>query len=477
MKVLRATSCILGAALAAVVVACGGGKDSPDPLAYVAGLAEQPPSTLAGAALSGDFESFADEDLGLIAAFQGFYDGAGLEYNVFVDVYRSEDTAAAGLAAWHEAYQDSIEVEGKPGTYCSNLDEADTRDSLCFGRYKSVYIEVDAYPSNEDLPAIAEVQSASLSMLSAVAGHLHSLEAAARAPIPPKALAALSAAVPPPPAPGDTEFSFPASVDDELLGIYDWARQYSWTAGDDWRLFLSTFDSASDARSFKNAYLGDNEVVEDKGSGATCLAAGDKQYWVCISLVEETAVFVEHKSTSEELDREAADLSKRAVDQVRELRAGKLPPERPAPSRSGRPVSPTSAPTPSPSPSPTPSPTPVPPPYVNGGTWTFDMKVTSNDCPSGEPAIGSDVTLEFEFSESGGDDAISNGELFYLEQYGPAYRDIGLYTMSIPHMSFEFPVTSGDSSGRGIVAMDFLAPDSANVSYVEDFGVCTLTAE
>ena len=104
------------------------------------------------------------------------------------------------------------------------------------------------------------------------------------------------------------------------------------------------------------------------------------------------------------------------------------------------------------------------------------MKVLSNTCAGNDPAPGQIVTLEYEFTESGGDDLISAGELFQVDQTLPGARKFGLFTMAVPKLNLQLPVGSGSGAGTGKLTLEFGAVDTAAVTYAEEYADCKITA-
>jgi hypothetical protein len=160
---------------------------------------------------------------------------------------------------------------------------------------------------------------------------------------------------------------------------------------------------------------------------------------------------------------------KELVDHVGELKGGKLP----------RAVSKDAARPPTASPS-TPTPTATPLPHVdrfNAGTWTLDLKVTSNNCPGETPAVGSTITVVYEFTDSTGDGYIYPGELFAIDQLSPVVSDLGAVYATLPTTRFAAEATAVNQTGAAQVELTFTAEDETLVSYIEAYGNCTIRAE
>jgi hypothetical protein len=471
---------LIGAAW--LVVGCGGGgTKAADPIGVAVGMMNTPPSEVQkGTTVEDELTFFATDDEGVVAGYGVvFTDKDELTHEASFYVYRSEEAAQQALDAATDGYDDiGLKApKDKAGLRCAWDDLVE--ETVCMGRSGVVEVENYTYSEDDDSPDEDALLKAGTDFTKALLSYAQGIskksEKVDRVPV--KALPALLAAVQPPNGPGGARTQQPSAIEnDELLDKYKGARQVRWYSTDkSYSLWFLTFSSKSDASAYlKEYYQGLSKVTIESGD-ATCVKLTDQ--WVCGEVADEVVSLVVHNTTSGEEDEDAAKYASDGAAHAKSLRSGDLPRE-PKDSSGSSKIQTGTTPTtrgptsPPPSPTATATPTPVPINAINSGTWTFDITVRANTC-GGEPAVGSPVTVEYEFTEAGRDYLISKGELFGIEQTFPNNRDFGVFTMSLPRLLLQLPLSSG---GTGILTLDFIAVDEADVQYVVDYGNCKITA-
>lgn len=467
------------------VSACGGSSDPADPIALAGLILDQSAEDdlPKGTKIDEDLD-FVDgnEDEGEIAAFYVALTGKGVLSDAYIYVFRTEEDAQKALDDETDFYEDfgMKAPKEKAAARCAWDDEI--LEAACLARTGPAYIETFTYLDDDPDVDEEDAEAAGLALTKSLVSYVERLAKDAHKldKVPLKLLAALMASTQPPNAPDGASFGDPAIVsdaDDSLMAQFDRANQASWYTGTGWTLYLMTFANKDDAAEYRDKAIDAVSAVKVESDGSTCARSNDGQLWVCLSGAGEALAYAIHRNTASAVDRDAARYAKDAADYAKTLHSGELP-RKPragtkAPSGSATvPTSPTAAKTAVP----TPTPTPAGVSAINAGTWTFRMKVLTNTCAGSDPAPGQIVTLEYEFSESGGDDLISAGELFQIDQTLPGARQFGLFTMTLPKLTLQLPVGTGSGAGTGKVTFEFGAVNSAAVTYAEEYSDCKITA-
>lgn len=466
-----------------VAAACGGSSGPADPIALAGLILDQSPEEdlPKGTKIDEDLV-FVDgnEDEGEIAAYYVTFTAKGLLSDAYIYVFRTEEDAQASLDTQNDFYEDfgMKAPKDKAAARCAWDDEV--LEAACLARTGPAFIETFTYLDDDPDVDEDDAEAAGLALTKALAGYVEKLAKDAhkldKAPL--KLLAALMASTQPPNAPDGASFQDPtivADADDDLMAQFDRANQVSWYTGTGWTLYLMTFANKNDATEYRDKAIDAVSAVKVESDGSTCARSDDGQLWVCLSGTGEALAYAIHRNTSADLDRDAARYAKDAADYAKTLHSGELP-RKPRPGAKVPPGSPTVPSSPTAVKTAVQTPTPPGLSAINAGTWTFRMKVLSNTCAGSDPAPGQIVTLEYEFTESGGDDLISAGELFQIDQTLPGARQFGFFTMALPKLTLQLPVGSGSSAGTGKVTFEFGARDSAAVTYAEEYSDCKITA-
>jgi hypothetical protein len=145
-----------------------------------------------------------------------------------------------------------------------------------------------------------------------------------------------------------------------------------------------------------------------------------------------------------------------------------------APSPTSAPPTPTTRPptaTPTPRP-PTPTPTPEGPPAnsIVTGEWTYNWRVTLNNCDFG-PDVGDTFEEYYLFAESTtDDDYISPGEhvdITWVTDGGD--YDLGSWAFTYPRFTFTYDFTRDEYEGIATLASTFTSPNSGTATVTEEF--------
>jgi hypothetical protein len=459
------------------LASCGSdGNDQPDPVALLVALLENPPGDLPDdVTVDGEPESISGGAGEEIGGVEFFMHGSGVEHWATLVLHRDEDAARETFDE-ELAFYEFNGPEDDSGIVCDY--DGDTIDVLCIGHDGLVYIELSSFPTEDEDPDPDELRSSAEEVFEAVVDHVREQADDARDrvdPVPRPALAVLLQSVPPPDAPDGAAFTDPFKVaeDDELLQQFD-HFSFGWDAGTDWKASFSLFPEHDDARTYHDRFLGSGTVVTDEDHDATCYRGeddDDNPHWVCLRILDDAVLFAQHATDSEDLDGDTLEFLDSLVEHVTGVRSGELPPAREGNDDDRADPTPTATEVP---------PTATPPPQisvVNAGTWDLNATVQSNDCPGGDPAVGSQIALQYVFTESGSDELLTEGEFIRIEQTAPGYRDFGVFSMTLPTLSINLPVTAGTFTGTGELTIDFIAVDLAHLHYVEDYDVCRIVAD
>ncbi len=467
-------------------MACGDEDRKPDPVALIVALIEQPPEDLPDGVSVSEVANAALPFGHEVAQVRITLTEDDVTHDAWISVFTTEDAPRTVLADEAEDYDLALPEEGEAS--CGWFD--DLEGSSCIGRQGLTYISLDSYSERADSADPDAITEAAAESFEAIARHIAALERKATKKITPvtgAGLGALVTNVAPPEAPDGTEFAESVTPGgDDLLDEFEGHISIGWNAGTEWTVWYSVFENKSQARSYLNRYIDDRDVDHPDDSDAECLPGiGTKDQddvWRCLEVVEESVVFSEHDGDGDDLDDGTVELLNAATEHLRTLRSGVLPDyaleeasaERTRePSRTGTPAE-----TDTPAATLTPEPTaPAGPSVINAGPWTFVVTVTSNNCPGNDPAIGSELSLEYNFTEFGNDGMIGNGELMRVEQTLPGATDIGTVPLRLPTFELEAPITAGEFSGTGHLRLGFTAVDWAELDYVEDWGFCTIAAD
>ncbi len=401
----------------------------------------------------------------------------GTEGHAVAVVFRTVAEARAMLDGEVEYFE--VPESSSRGRYCY-WDEFSTYVnfdfegiSFCMGRSGNVYLEVEFGEVPEDEP------EAALELLQEMGRHFDSLAEDATARVrrlKPEPLASSLAAFAPP-GPGDREFATDpqaAFTDPEdtsgLIERVQWLGDSSRDAS----VFFYTFETVAQATAYRETNL-----VSVTGPGATaCAIPSETNFRFCGHQSEEVVILVQRQAevSAPAVDSYLQAWAEELVKHVADVRSGKLPR---APRATATPSG-TRTPTVPPPPPATSTPTATPLPQVdrfNAGTWTLPIIVSSNTCPGGQPAVGTEVTLQYEFTDSDGDGYIYPGELFSIEQILPGYSDLGATFAVLPTTRFAAATTAGTLTGGAILELTFIAENETLVSYVESYGTCSIRGE
>ncbi|MBK9613022.1 hypothetical protein [Candidatus Amarobacter glycogenicus] len=483
--------CLVVLAAGSMAACSGGDDDGPeatpetDAIALVVAATEENPRALPSGvtydrlrfASVPEYGAGASEDL--VAVLEMEFHGRSSQYLAEVTVLRTESAARAELKR-RISLDDVDETKSAPGHFCywmrgplilpSDLDGA----SICYGRSGSVVVAVEAAPAAErDLDQ-------GLALLRSVERHFQILATGATdrvRTLPPEVFAGLLAAVPAPGLdPGSSLTWSEFGSRDEFSDGQRWLIRRPADADESAVAFLNIFDSDQSAQAFHWSY----SSAQGDGPGVvTCaIPTSNSAGRYCIERLAETVVVTYSVGAAPSAPAVAEDLRvwARAIGEyVSKLQSGRLPTAARAPSTPG--VTQTRAPR-TPTVTVTPTATPLPfIPRVNAGTWTFHVIVKKNTCPGGSPAVGSTIRLQFEFTDSNGDQYISDGEAFGIDQTLPQRQRLGTITATLPTAEFAAQVTNGNLLGYAGVYLGFVAANEALISYREYYDDCLIEAE
>ncbi|MGE3074152.1 MAG: hypothetical protein AB7N24_12940 [Dehalococcoidia bacterium] len=343
--------------------------------------------------------------------------------------------------------------------------------STCVLQVESIYLDVETGPVGEDdaedgVEILAVMEDYFKDILKDATDRPRKVD--------PRVLAAVLASVPAN-GPDGNAMDFPDdSVEDAPKGL---VRSVSWSADETVDAYFYVFDTSDNALDYLRSDLGDDKA---KAGDKVCVRYSSTTR-DCGLLVGETVVIAERRSVSESApakDSELADWLDVLERHVERIRGGRVPP---APKATPTPFgakTPTRVPTRAATDSPPKSVVTKGPAITrfNAGTWTFDLLITSNSCGA-NPAVGSSVQIQYEFTDSNGDGYIYAGERFSIRQTIPGVADAGAIDAELPSLSYVVPVTSGTRSGFAEVDLTFTSVNEAEIYYSEAYDDCELTGK
>ena len=396
-------------------------------------------------------------------------------------IFRNEEQAEDTLAEEAEGWEAEESTHSR-GHFCFwspfalELNADVEGANSCLGRAGNVYLEVEYGEVAED------DAEAAIDILLALEDHFEDLiDDATRKPrsVAGLPLAAMLASIQPPAPDGATNVQF-LSISDELKNVGEgFLVSSTWQSGANEFVFFNTFESAESADADREAFY---PTATERGR-TVCQDPGTTDKRFCVHQAGDTMIVTSRAgaaASDPRVDKRMEAWADALAEYVTDLqeadipRAPKVSPTQPSGSRT--PTGPSALRTATPALVPTR--TPLPPiSRVNSGTWTLDLKVLTNTCPSGLPAVGSTIRVEYELTDESGEGYIVSGERVRVDEYLPRQISHGVVVATLPTLKFSTQVTNGTMVGYGEVVLGFVAEDETFVEYLELYDKCEITAE